>query len=58
MEFLYSESIYNYYLKPENILIKEDKIKLVGYGINFISYNSINNYMAPELLNNYIENIT
>ena len=36
-------------IKPENILISKENIKLVDYGINFLNNETINNYMSPEL---------
>ena len=41
-------------IKPENVLILEENIKLVDYGINFLNNEIINNYMSPELFKNQI----
>ena len=39
-------------LKPEYILVKNERIKLVDYGIKFLNNDKINNYMSPELYKN------
>ena len=39
-------------IKPENILILKENIKLIDYGINFLNNEKINNYMSPELFKN------
>ena len=39
-------------LKPDNIMVKKELIKLVDYGIKFLNYEKINNYMSPELFKN------
>ena len=36
-------------IKPENILIWKENIKLIDYGIKFLNNELINNYMSPEL---------
>ena len=39
-------------IKPEYILINKENIKLIDYGIKFLSNEIINNYMSPELFKN------
>ena len=39
-------------LKPEHILIKKENIRLIDYGMKFLSKEKINNYMSPELFSN------
>ena len=36
-------------IKPENVLILKENIKLIDYGIIFLTQEIINNYMSPEL---------
>ena len=39
-------------IKPEYILVNNENIKLIDYGINFLNNEKINNYMSPELFKN------
>ena len=39
-------------IKPENILIWKENIKLIDYGIKFLNNEVINNYMSTELIKN------
>ena len=42
-------------IKPENILINKENIKLIDYGMKFIINDKvINAYMSPELFKNQI----
>ena len=52
MEFLNNQNISYMNLKPDNILIKKEIIKLVDYGIEFVNNEKINHYMSPELFKN------
>jgi len=36
-------------IKPENVLILKENIKLIDYGIIFLTQEIINSYMSPEL---------
>ena len=40
------------YVKPENILVLKENIKLTDYGTKFLNNEIINNYMSPELIKN------
>ena len=35
-------------------VLEEKQIKLVDYGMKFLNYEKINNYMSPELFKNHI----
>ncbi len=39
-------------IKPENILVNNENIKLIDYGIKFLNNDVTNNYMSPELVKN------
>ena len=39
-------------IKPENILVLKENVKLIDYGIKFLNNEIINNYMSPELVKN------
>ncbi len=39
-------------VKPENILVLKENIKLIDYGMKFLNNEKINNYMSPELMKN------
>ena len=55
LEYLNKENILNECLQPYNILVNQDQIKIIDYGLNFLENirqdNSsfiLNNYMSPE----------
>ena len=53
IEWLINKSIGYYNIKPENILILNEKVKLIDYGMIFmINIRIINDFMSPELLRN------
>ena len=54
LEFLIDKSIGYLNIKPEYILIVKKNVELVDYGIKFLNYEIINNYMSPELFKNNI----
>ena len=54
IEFLIYKNIGYLNIKPEYILIVKKNVKLVDYGIKFLSNEIINNYMSPELFKNKI----
>jgi serine/threonine protein kinase len=39
-------------IKPENILVLKENVKLIDYGIKFLNNEIINNYMSPEIFKN------
>ena len=52
IEFLIDKNIGNLNIKPEYILIIKESVKLIDYGMNFLTNEIINNYMSPELMKN------
>ena len=52
IEWLISKSIGYLNIKPENVLILKENIKLIDYGLKFLNIEIINNYMSPELWKN------
>ena len=43
-------------VKPEYILVNNENIKLIDYGIKFLNNEMINNYMSPELWKRKVTN--
>ena len=42
-------------IKPENVLILKENVKLIDYGMKFlINMKIINSFMSPELFKNQI----
>ena len=52
LEFLIDKDIGYLNIKPENVLILKENIKLVDYGLKFLNNEIINKYMSPELWKN------
>jgi len=51
IEWLINKWIGYLNIKPENILVNKENIKVIDYGLKFFNdYKIINNYMSPELL--------
>ena len=44
---MYSLGFFN--IKCDNILIDNERIKLIDYGLSFSENKILNNYMSPEL---------
>ena len=53
IEWLINNNVGYLNIKPENILILKENMKLVDYGLKFLITNKIiNDFMSPELFKN------
>ena len=53
IEWLIDKEISYLNIKPENVLILKENVKLIDYGIKFLNnMKIINDFMSPELFKN------